>query len=239
MTEITRFFGRLESPDARDNDFPASAILLETPFITEKYWWADGWWGDQGSSSHCVVYSWMHWVEDGPVIQDGIPTTRTKPMFDIKRFYHECQLRDPWPGTNYPGTSVRAGAKILKELNVIKEYRWAKSITEIANTILTIGPMVAGTKWFENMSKPDSKGYAVPTGTSQGGHAYILNGVDTKKKVLRIKNSWGKGWGKDGYAFITFNDFEKLLNDGGECCIAIENKLTNLPNIELLEKVAE
>jgi hypothetical protein len=234
MSKIKRQFGFIQQPDDRDNLFPVSSMLLETPFITEKYWWADGWWGDQGSTSQCVCYSWAHWIEDGPVVQDKLPTTRSKPLYDPEKFYKACQDRDEWPGNSYSGTSVRAAAKILKELNVIKEYRWASNITDVSNAILNLGPMVVGTKWYTGMDKPNSQGYVSATGTQMGGHAYVLNGVDTIKKVFRIKNSWGKRWGQQGYAFIRFNDFAKLLADGGTACIAFENKLSTIPLLESL-----
>lgn len=237
MSDFTPSFGRLENPDERDELFPVSAVLPEPdPFITEKYWWDGGWWGDQGSSSHCVAYSWMHWVEDGPVVQDGIlgSSMRHKPLFVPKEFYHECQIRDPWPGTNYAGTSVRTGAKILQELGVVQEYRWANSSEEIAQTLLHLGPMVVGTKWTKDMATPKSSGLIKPTGSSMGGHAYLLNGVDYNKKLFRIKNSWGRSWGKDGYAFISFEDFDKLLSSGGEACIAFENKLAVVPSFKIL-----
>lgn len=142
---------------------------------------------------NCVAYSWSHWIEDGPVVQDGLSPSRIKPLFNPAKLYVACQERDEWPGVgNYNGTSVRAAAKILKELGVIKEYRWANNVTEVANTLLNLGPMVVGTKWYEGMNKPNADGYILATGANQGGHAYVLNGVNTVKKVFRIKNSWGK-----------------------------------------------
>lgn len=220
-----RKFGRLESFDARDASFPVSAILMEVPpQLTEKYWWADGWWGDQGSTSECTCYSWMHWLEDGPVVQDLQPH-RQKPLISPNKLYKAAQERDQWAGTAYNGSSVRAVARCLKELGVITEYRWASNISDIINTVLTVGPMVVGTKWYEGMNSPNNEGRMRITGRDYGGHAYVINGVDTKKNMFRIKNSWGKAWGKQGYAFIDIDDFNKLFLRSGEACVAFEKKV--------------
>lgn len=225
MQEIERSFGRIESPDSRDKLFPLSAVLPTIPSnITEKYWWDNGWWGDQGQSSECVAYSWLHFVEDGPVVQN-YHTNRAKPLIEPNKLYRECQLRDPWRGEQYNGTSVRAGALILKDLGIIREYRWASSVNEIKHALLTIGPMVVGTKWYSGMMNVDSKGFIKPSGSDMGGHAYVINGVDTKNKFFKIKNSWGKRWGIDGTAKISFDDFEQLFRNGGEACIAFEQVL--------------
>lgn len=230
---VDRKFGRIEVQDTRDRTYLVSSLLLEAPEITEKYWWPDGWWGDQGDSTMCVCYSWLHWLEDGPVVQDTI-SSRPKPLMPPAQLYKECQLRDQWEGENYPGTSVRAGAKILKHLGLISEYRWALNINEIINTILMLGPMVVGTKWYSAMSEPDSKGFIKVSGRNFGGHAYLLNGVDVNKGIFRVKNSWGKDWGKDGHAFINIDDFEKLFNESGEACIATEIKINTLPDLNKL-----
>lgn len=229
-------FGRIYKEDPRDNEFPVSEVIPdELPEVDKKRWWADGWHGDQTTTPYCVVYGWSHWFEDGPVIQD-VMIGREKPIFDVGRFYNECQKRDGIEG-EYDGTTVRAGAKILKELGVIKEYRWANTIEDVINGVTYLGPMVVGTMWFERMTQPTSGRHILkPTGKSQGGHAYIINGVDHHNELLRVKNSWGRSWGDGGHAFIRFNDFEKLLSNWGEACLAFENKIDFVPNLDDLSE---
>ena len=226
-------FGRIEVEDSRDRSYGIAPMLMSVPQISERFWWDDGWWGNQGTTSQCVAYSWSHWIEDGPVIQDSV-VGRTKPLFDTTMLYETCQKVDQFPGENYNGTSVRAGAKILKELGIISEYRWAFNVNEIINTLLTLGPMVVGTKWYHKMQFPSKSGIIKPRGRAIGGHAYLLNGVNVDKEYFRIKNSWGKQWGDSGHAYVSFSDFEKIFKDGGEACVANEVKINRIPSLGLI-----
>jgi hypothetical protein len=229
-------FGRLEVTDHRDLNYGISPMLMSAPRIAQKFWWDEGWWGNQGQTNECVAYSWSHWMEDGPVIQDSI-MGRAKPVFEPNTLYNACQKVDQWPGTDYSGTSVRAGAKVLKDVGLITEYRWAFTVDEIILTLLTLGPMVVGTKWFHKMQFPDSNGLIRAKGRSLGGHAYILNGVDVDREYFRIKNSWGREWGNDGHGYISFKDFEKVFKKGGEACIASEIKINEVPSLDWIKPI--
>lgn len=222
-THSDKGLGRVPSFDIRDMAHPMRSILKpKTPAITQKYWWTSGWWGDQGATSQCVGYAWAHFLEDSPVTHpDPAKTAIVKPE-DI---YREAQLIDEWPGENYDGTSVRAGVKVLQKLGYIESYLWAWDLNTVVNALLTTGPVVVGTNWYEGMYTPNSKGLIKIAGEAIGGHAYLLNGVNTKTKMIRLKNSWGREWSNGGHATISFADMERLISEYGEACLAIERKV--------------
>jgi hypothetical protein len=213
--------GRLFAYDERDNNYLISNNLLSstTSKLTSRYWDDEQWWGDQGPTSECVAYAWTHWLEDGPVYQPNTP----HPIVTPNSVYRAAQKIDEWPGENYNGTSVRAGAKILQSQGFISNYYWTFDVNTLINTVLNLGPVVVGTHWYLNMSRPNrTTGLISASGRLLGGHAYIINGVDTKRRLFRIKNSWGRSWGLRGRAFISFNDMAKLIRMQGEVCIATE-----------------
>lgn len=210
--------GRRFSPDDRDKQFSVRSRLTLGPHVsTRHYWWAHGWWGDQGATPRCVAYAWTHWLEDGPTKHPGPP-----PVVDPGVLYHEAQLLDEWPGEDYDGTSVRAGAKALQARGLISGYEWATTLDEVINTLLQVGPLVVGTNWYSTMFNPDEAGFIHVGGYVEGGHAYLLDGVSTSAEYFRMKNSWGRSWGNQGFALISFADFERLLREDGEAALAVE-----------------
>ncbi len=218
--------GRIHIEDKRDKMFLMSSIIpKELPGINYKYWWPSGWWGDQGEYPHCVGYSWTHWLASGHITQKR--SRKLDPLgrpFDPVYLYTEAQKVDDWLGEDYDGTSVRAGAKVLKSNGFITSYNWAWDIESIKIALLSAGPVVVGTYWTYDMFFPNEDGIIKSTGEIMGGHAYLLDGINIDKQLVRIKNSWGRNWGKNGFAYISFSDLDGLIKEDGEACLPIEEE---------------
>jgi hypothetical protein len=211
------------TPTPTKTKLPITPTKTPTPSITPsksittKYWDDNVWWGNQLNTPMCVGYAWAHWISDGPIVHTG-----TQPVVSPSLIYYEAQKVDEWVGENYDGTSVRGAAKYLKTTGKITSYYWAFDVNTLVNTVLNLGPVVVGTNWYYNMFYPVN-GVISVGGYYAGGHAYVINGVDTVKKQFRIKNSWGQTWGITGHAYISFTDMARLISESGEICLAVEN----------------
>jgi len=172
---------------------------------------------DQGQEGSCVGHGFAHELIAKPYPIKGINHPRAV------QIYKKAQTLDEWPGENYSGTSVLAGAKALQLLfpGTIDSYRWAFDIQDIVATLGYHGPIVIGVNWYSGFFTPAADGFIHLTGTIQGGHCLLLRGVDVQKNAFMLHNSWGETWGKKGTALISFDDMQRLLIEGGDFCIPI------------------
>jgi hypothetical protein len=219
---------RIQQFDDRSKAFRATAgIETKKP---RSYTWSCSTHLDQGQEGSCVGHGFAHELIARPAVVKNIDS-----KFAVEQVYWPAQKLDEWPGGSYPGaspryegTSVLAGAKVVKSLGYIKEYRWAFGLDDLILAVGYKGPAVIGVNWYDGMYDTDQWGYISTWGDIQGGHCLLVKGVNVKEQYFLLHNSWGPSWGVNGDAKITFGDMHYLLQEGGEACIPVTRAGTNI-----------
>lgn len=201
---------RLIEFDERSRAYPIRTLVDDKP--RRSYTWRVPVALDQGNEGACVGFAWAHEAAARPVVIGDVDNDYA---FDI---YYTAQTVDAWPGEDYQGTSVIAGARVMHDRGLIDEYRWAFSENDLALAVGYKGPAVLGTWWYSGMDIPDAEGYLRPTGAIRGGHAYLAYGYSIKKPGYKIWNSWGTGH----YGWIHPDDMATILSNQGEACIPVK-----------------
>lgn len=129
--------------------------------------------------------------------------------------YLDAQSYDPWPGNDYAGTSTDAPFRVLRERGVISEWRWLFGPDELRSWLHHYGACAVGTNFYYDMFFPDDKGRITIGGGLAGGHAYLI-AHHSERYGYRVVNSWGRGWGQSGRAWIPDEMMIQLLSEQGE-----------------------
>jgi hypothetical protein len=128
--------------------------------------------------------------------------------------YYEFRRQDEFPGEDYEGTSLNAGAKLTKALGYWKGYYWAGNALELRRW-LRFGNVVAATPWFDGFDRPTPsskrgfQGWFEPTGAIRGWHCYLLNRNSESHGGLWTPNSWGG----DGQGWFSFETIDRMIQE--------------------------
>jgi len=228
MQGSVRQYGRLISRDNRDADYPMHLVLTMMPLrnaepASSRYW-DTGKVLNQGSTNHCVGFGMRSFLDAAPY--------KTHGGKDGNEIYYRATELDEFSGDHgEDGTSVRAGAKVLQEAGHIKQYVFAYDVETIARFLIEQGTVVVGTNWYAQMDNPQSNdGYLLhPVGGIVGGHCWHIIGVSRTERVFKMKQSWGDWWGIHGFAYIRFDDLQRLLAENGEAVAMLEQAYITAP----------
>lgn len=213
--------------DPRSRQYPVRATVGQV--ARRDRLWDHGPILDQGREGACVGFAWAAEAFATPVpvdltrLKDHVPQDGN--LF-ARYLYGMAQQIDEWEGEGYSGTSVLAGAKATANTNLLREYRWAFNVDELADAVISVGPAVIGIPWFEGMYSAPG-GILTRSGALVGGHALLVLGYHPESKripgraTFTLVNSWGADWGDQGLAEITVEDLAALLADRGEACVPV------------------
>lgn len=221
--------------DPRSLNYPVRALLGDAVSRRSRDWRASHLRLDQLNEGKCVGYGWTAELMAHPgKVKIGNGSRDEAEQFATE-LYRAAQRIDDWPGENYEGTSVLAGAQIVHAARLIESYRWAFTIDDVIDTLCASardggGPVVIGIPWYEGMYETRPGGLVEVSGPMVGGHCLTLVGYSPKRRiweegwwnrfeVIRWRNSWGTAYGDHGDGYIRPENLEWLLSQQGEACV--------------------
>jgi C1A family cysteine protease len=98
----------------------------------------------------------------------------------------------------------------------ITNYKSLKvDISTFKNYLADKKCIIAGLTIYNSFSLSTNGVYPTPKINDQleGGQGVCIVGYDDKTKLIKFRNSWGTGWGDNGYGYLKYNDISKLITD--------------------------
>lgn len=114
-----------------------------------------------------------------------------------------------WP-YNEKNWALKPNAAADKEAgqHLISDYQRLDSLNDMKTCLAKGYPFVFGFSVYESFDSVGSNGMVALPGMNermQGGHAVCAVGYDEDKKYLIVRNSWGVGWGDNGYFYMPYD----------------------------------
>ncbi len=160
-------------------------------------------------------------------------------------FYDMARRYDEWAGIDYDGSSCRGAIKGWYKHGVCADRLWPrqderigtltekivtdaarrtlgayfrvnhKSLVAMHSALSEVGILYASASVHAGWSDVGKDGIIAYDPTLSGGHAFAIVGYD--ETGFWLQNSWGSGWGKDGYGHLSYQDW---LENGSDVWVA-------------------
>ena len=97
-------------------------------------------------------------------------------------------------------------------LQKIKSYTAHNSVQARKNAIASIGPVLAGMAVYNDFFSYKSGVYVKSGGNLAGYHCICIVGYDDSQQCWILKNSWGTGWGENGFCRLKYGQTDLLID---------------------------
>jgi hypothetical protein len=189
---------------------------------------------DQDGYGACVGFAVCGCAATGPV-WDGLPPAH--PVLDNAegfKLYSQATELDPYPGSwDYrdpdgpnsedTGSDGVSGMKAAVNNYLISGYTHTFDLNTALQAIMTT-PVITGFNWYSSFDSPAADGtISISSGAYvRGGHEVLVRGISvgTANNYVLCDNSWN-GWGFNGTFKFSFDTFERLLAENGDCTVPV------------------
>ncbi len=235
-----KFDARPDSTDFRDRIFEPTLIEVPTTWPLSEYKKTRPVILDQGEEGACTGFGLA-------AVSNYLLRTRDRypdaTPVSAKMLYEMAKRYDEWSGEDYDGSSARGAMKGWHKHGVCADELWKrdqsnrltakraadaatrplgayyrvnhKDLVAMHAAMAEVGILYASAMVHAGWDKVRLDGQIPRYKRIKGGHAFALVGYD--EEGFWLQNSWGKGWGKSGFAHLSYSDW---LENGMDVWVA-------------------
>ncbi len=225
---------RRDTLDFRDRMFETSLVEVPTHLPLAHYRSLKVPVLDQGQEGACTGFG-LATVANYLLLRRKVEPDKTP--VSARMLYEMARRYDEWPGENYSGSSARGAMKGWHKHGVCRHDIWPdkpktqqghtltqergadavqrplgaylrvnhKDLVAMHCALAQVGVLYATAVVHEGWSRVDAGGTIPYPAAPSGGHAFAIVAYDSQG--FWIQNSWGQGWGMDGFARIGYDDW--------------------------------
>jgi hypothetical protein len=153
------------------------------------------------SEQHILSCSGAVSCEEGGYVEGILDYVKSKGVPAEHCFSYTAEDKACYPCSNWEERRVKIG-----------KWEWVTSGREKRNLIfnaLQIAPVITRMEVYSDFYDYKEGIYEkTPSATEEGGHIVAIVGYNQAEGYWICKNSWGTGWGEDGYFRISFGEVE-------------------------------
>lgn len=145
----------------------------------------------------------------------------------ILAWYSDVTKIDPYPGIYPPddtGSDGLSNAKLAMQRGLIGSYLHSFTLPAFLSGLQKV-PAMIGVNWYDSMDYPDTDGLVrvTPNATVRGGHEMEVSrlilatpGNYAGTDRIWLPQSWGTGFGKNGWIQMELSTLDRLLHEDGD-----------------------
>ena len=187
-----------------------SCVAWATGYADKTYQEGQEWKWTLNTNSHifspAYIYSQIH--ADNSADGGG---SDFSDAFNVLKTQGCTTLADmPYDGSEYAWKTTPT-AKQKTNAAKYKAQSWSQlpdgNYSAIKAQLANGNPVVIGISVYSDFDNLDANNpiYDKISGKNRGGHALCVVGYDDSKRAVKIINSWGTGWGINGYGWISYD----------------------------------
>ena len=197
---------------------------------------------DQKTTSACTGFALATVIH---YLQRTRKVVRDEERVSARMIYQMAKRYDEWPGKRYQGSSCRGAMKAWHKHGVCGYDAWPDEIRQMGRqagwteawrrplgayyrvnhkdliamhaAIAEVGVLYVSAETHDGWDQVDEDGVIpwIPELPQLGGHAFAIVAYDDRG--FWMQNSWTEGWGRKGFALLTYDDW---LANGSDAWVA-------------------